>query len=215
MAADIKGIEYIMPYVWQTARIFDLSMNNLTGKILVSITRMNSLRLLNLSWNQLEGKIPVGLGDISTLEELTLAKNKLHGAIPQELCKLSMLASLNLSYNNLCGEIPRGTQFYTFTVTSFQNNKCLCGLALPPCKQIVKSNKTMVRHSGSGNNVKARWFNYVNEEISLLALGIGVGNGFVGVVVMFIVWDKARCWVMGLTPNNTQRLVYGLYQFPT
>ena len=69
--------------------------------------------------NQLEGKIPACLSDISTLEELSIAKNKLHGEIPQELSKLSMLASLTVSSNNLCGPIPRGTQFYTFTETSF------------------------------------------------------------------------------------------------
>ena len=176
---------------------------------------MNSLRLLNLSWNQLEWKIPVGLGDISTLEYLSLAKNTLHGEIPEELSKLSTLASLNISSNNLCGPIPIGTQFYTFTLTSFHNNKCLYGLALPPCKKNANSNKKMARESGSGSHVKTRWLSYVNEEISFTALGIGMGIGSVGVVSMFIFWDRARCWVMGLSPNSTRRPVYGLYRFPT
>jgi Leucine-rich repeat (LRR) protein len=83
MIVDIKGIEYNMPYVWKNNVIFDLSMNNITGEIPISIGSMNSLRLLNLSMNQLEGKIPACLSDISTLEELNIAKNKLHGEIPQ------------------------------------------------------------------------------------------------------------------------------------
>ena len=172
---------------------------------------MNSLRVLNLSGNQLEGKIPACLGEIITLEELDLAKNKLHGEIPQELSKLSMLASLNVSSNNLCGPIPRGTQFYTFTKTSFQRNKCLCGLSLPPCKQKDKSMKTMARDTGIESNVKLGWLSCVNEEVSLIALGMGVGIGFGGVVAMLISWERERCWVLGLSPNNTQRPFYGLY----
>ena len=79
MTIDIKGIEYNLSYVWHTNMVFDLSQNNLTGEIPLSIGHMNSLRLLNLSGNRLEGKIPACLGEISTLEELTLGKNKLHG----------------------------------------------------------------------------------------------------------------------------------------
>ena len=176
---------------------------------------MNSLQFLNLSWNQLEWKIPASLGDISTLEDFNLAKNTLHGEIPEEISKLSTLASLNISSNNLCGPIPIGTQFYTFTVTSFHNNKCLYGLALPPCKKNENSNKTMARDSGSGSHVKTRWLSYVNEEISLTALGIGMRIGFLGVVCMFFFWDKERFLVMGLFPNNTQKLVCGFYRFHT
>jgi hypothetical protein len=214
MTVNIKGFEYNVSYMWDTDMIFDLSQNNITGEIPVSIGSMKSLRLLNLSGNQLEGKIPACLGEIITLEGLDLAKNKLHGEIPQELSKLSMLASLNVSSNNLCGPIPRGTQFYTFTETSFQRNKCLCGLSLPPCKQTDKSNKTMARDTGSESNVKPGWLSRVNEKVSLIALGMGVGIGFGGVVAMFIAWDRAKCWVLGLSPNNTQRPSYGLYRYP-
>jgi len=78
----------------------------------------------------LEGEIPSCFSEMSTLEHLDLAKNKLSGEIPLELSKLSMLAYLNVSSNNLCGPIPTGTQFYTFSETSFQRNKCLCGFPL-------------------------------------------------------------------------------------
>ena len=165
--------------------------------------------------NQLKGKIPACLSDISTLEELNIAKNKLHGEIPQGFSKLSNLASLNVSSNNLCGPIPKGTQFSTFNVTSFQRNKCLCGFPLPPCKQKDKSRKIVARHIGSGSNAKLGWLSRVNEEVSLIALGMEVGIRFGGIAVMFISWERARCWILGLPPNNTQRPLYGLYQFPT
>ena len=80
---------------------------------------------MNLSHNNLEGKIPTSLSGISTLEQLDLAKNNLSGPIPEELSKLHELVVLGVSSNNLCGQIPTGTQFSTFSVSSFQNNKCL------------------------------------------------------------------------------------------
>ena len=198
-----------------TNNIFDLSQNNLTGEIPVSIKSMSRLRLLNLSGNQLEGRIPTCLSEIPTLEELDLAKNKLYGSIPKELSKLSMLASLDVSSNNLCGPIPTGTNFYTFNETSFERNKCLCGFPLPPCKQKDKAKKPIPRDSGGGGNVKKGWLSRVNEELSLMTLGLGMGIGFGVVVAMFIVWDRARSWVMGLSPNNSKKPSYGLYRFPT
>ena len=123
-----------------------------------------------------------------------------------------MLASLNVSSNNLCGPIPKGTQFYTFNMSSFQWNKCLCGFPLLPCKQ---KDMSMARDNGSGSNVETRWLSHVNEEVSLIAMELGAGIGFGGVVAMFIAWDRARCWVLGLPPNSTRKPFYGLYRFST
>lgn len=216
MTIDIKGFEYNVTYVLLTNIIFDLSMNNLTGDIPVSIGNMSGLRLLNLSGNQLEGKIPRSLSEISSLEELDLAKNKLHGVIPQELCKLSFLASLDVSSNNLCGPIPKGTQFDTFSATSFQRNKCLCGFPLLPCNEMDKPKKADTRDNGGTTNIKRGWLDDIDEKLSLIALELGMGIGFGVVVAMFIVWDKARHWVLALPPyNNIQKPSYGLYKFPT
>ena len=209
MTIDIKGIEYNMSYVCHANTIFDLSQNNLTREIPLNIGSMNSLWLLNLSWNQLEGEIPGCLGEISTLEELILVKNQLHGEIPQELSKLSMLASLNVSNNNLCGKIPTCTQFYTFNMTSFQKNKCLCGFPLQPCKQ---KDRPVATANGSGSNVKTRWLSHINKKLSLIAMVLGVGIGFGGVVAIFIIWDRAYHWVV---PSNRPRPFYGMYRFPT
>ena len=65
------------------------------------------------------------------------------------------------------------------------------------------------------SNAKRGWLSYVDEEMSLIALALGLGIGFGGVVAMFIVWDKARHWVMGVPSKNTRRPFYGVYRFPT
>jgi EIX receptor 1/2 len=133
MRIYMKGVEYSLTYELQRNTIFDVSNNNLTGEIPTSMGSLNNMRLLNLSRNQLEGQIPASISEISTLEQLDLAKNNLSGWIPQELSKLTMLASLDISSNRLCGPIPIGTQFDTFSETSFQRNKCLCGYPLQAC----------------------------------------------------------------------------------
>jgi hypothetical protein len=71
----------------------------------------------------------------------------------------------------------------------------------------------MLRKVGGESNVKVGWLSRVDEEVSLLALGIGMGIGFGGVVVVFIVWGRARGWVMGM-PSNKPQAFYGVYRFP-
>jgi len=210
MEIVMKGSDYILPYLWCTNTIFDLSFNNLTGKIPSSIGSMSSLRLLNLSGNQLEGKIPTSLGGISTLEQLDLAKNDLEGQIPKELSKLHGLAFLNVSSNHLCGQIPKGTQLSTFNVSSFENNKCLWGCPLYPCNESERQAEKSDNIS-SNSNVRVGWLHHVEKSISLIALGIGIGIGFGGVVVIFMLWGKAKHWM--LSPNIAQPY-YGQYKFP-
>ena len=135
MEIDMKRSEYTLSYLMSTNTIFDLSSNNITGQIPRSIGTMSTLRLLNLSHNQLEGRIPASLCAISTLEQLDLANNNLNGSIPEELSKLHELAILDVSSNILYGEIPRGTQFSTFSVSSFLKNKCLWSFPLDSCNE--------------------------------------------------------------------------------
>jgi len=210
LTLQMKGSESTLKYVLSTNTILDLSSNHLTGEIPTSIGSQSGMRLLNLSNNQLEGQIPPSLSNISALEQLNLDKNNLTGRIPQELSQLFGLGVFNVSSNNLCGPIPKGTQFSTFNKSSFERNKCLCGLPLPPCQvEVVSGSMRGINGDKSGN--KVGWLKHVDENISLRALRMGLGIGFGGVITMFIIWKRARNWVI---PTIKPQQFYGMYRFP-
>jgi hypothetical protein len=205
---DMKGYQYTLNYVLLTNTMIDLSSNNFVGEIPANMGNLHSLRLLNLSHNQLEGKIPGSLGEISTLEELDLSVNNLSGMIPQELSKLSMLASFNFSSNDLCGPIPTGTQFVDVSdVSVFEKNKCLCGHPLPLCKEKQVTLVMGTTKVTMGSN----WLHQLDEQVSLFALGLGVGIGFGGVVFVMTTWEKARHWMMPLIRDPSMECIDSLH----
>ena len=105
-----------------------------------------------------------------------------------------------------------GTQFSTFSATSFQKNKCLYGCPLDSCNG--KKNPRREDHNNSSStHIKVGWMEHLDDKMSLMALGIGFGIGIWGVVGVFIFCKRAKLWVLGLPPN-TPRLFYGLYRFP-
>ncbi|TVU33121.1 hypothetical protein EJB05_24906, partial [Eragrostis curvula] len=83
----------------------DLSRNQITGSIPMTIGVLNGLNALNLSGNQISGNIPAAFGFMSVLTILDLSSNALSGEIPKDFNKLK-LNILNLSRNQLIGEIP-------------------------------------------------------------------------------------------------------------
>ncbi|KAL9260711.1 Serine/threonine-protein kinase BRI1-like 2-like protein [Drosera capensis] len=114
-------------------RMLNLSSNQLTGSIPVSLSNCTNLKTMNLSNNLLSGEIlpmfvnmvfsrierldlshnyltgPVSdmLGDACTsLIELRLANNNLSGPVPDSLLACSLLEALDLSNNNLSGQFP-------------------------------------------------------------------------------------------------------------
>jgi len=52
------------------------------------------------------------------------------------------------------------------------------------------------------------WLSHVDEHMSLIALGIGIG----GVVSIFMLWDKAKLWMV--LPKMPKPF-FGVYRLPT
>lgn len=132
-----------------------ISRNRLTGKIPATFANLN-LAFVDLSRNMLEGDASVLFGTEKNTQKILLAKNmlafdlgkvglsknlngldlrnnRIYGMLPQGLTALKFLHSFNVSFNDLCGEIPQGGNMQRFDVSSYANNKCLCGSPLPPC----------------------------------------------------------------------------------
>ncbi|GKA19109.1 leucine-rich repeat-containing protein [Tanacetum coccineum] len=90
----------------------DLSGNNFSGIIPMSIGSLTKLTTLDLHGNQFTGSIPSSIGSLSdeiqmfsSLEHLNLSSNKLNGTISHKLWQLPNLTRLDLSSNSLQGAI--------------------------------------------------------------------------------------------------------------
>ena len=118
---------------------------------------------------------------------------------------------MEISSNIICGQIPTGTQIFTFNVSSVQKNKCLWGCPLDSCNE-NEIQETKGYNSSKSSNIRVGWLSHVDENMSLIELGLGMGIGFLLVVAMFMLWERAKHWVV---PPNTPQYVYGVYRFPT
>ncbi|KAL5549699.1 hypothetical protein UlMin_004930 [Ulmus minor] len=129
---------------YPSLRVIDLSNNNLTGAIPISMGSLYRLTSLHLRNNSLSGEIPSSLRNCRRLLVLDLGLNKFVGSIPNwvgirlpnlmiliirsnkltdhiplELCCLTSLQIFDAANNNLSGTIPRC--FNNFSQMTTQN----------------------------------------------------------------------------------------------
>ncbi|KAG7965137.1 hypothetical protein I3843_09G209200 [Carya illinoinensis] len=164
----------------------DFSCNNFDGHIPEELGGLKYLHILNLSQNAFTGQIPSTLANLSNLESLDLSGNELTGEIPQQLADgLIFLSVLNLSFNQLVGRIPRIKQFATFSETSYEGNKGLCGF---PLKENCSGDGVppIFEETHSNSGIVVDW-NYLSAE-----LGFVFGFGIVIMPLMF--WKRWRFW---------------------
>ncbi|URE36683.1 LRR receptor-like serine threonine-protein kinase [Musa troglodytarum] len=86
---------------------------------------------LDLSFNDLSGGIPLSLASLMKLEDLNLSHNSLTGEVPRQIGEMSSLVTLDLSRNDLQGQLDG--RFSRWPPQSFAANRALCGRPLQPC----------------------------------------------------------------------------------
>ncbi|KAB1227640.1 Receptor-like protein 12 [Morella rubra] len=175
VSVTVKGLDIELVKILTIFTSIDLSCNSLDGRIPEEVGVLKSLYVLNLSHNGFTGQIPISLANLTHLESLDLSSNKLTGNIPVQLAEsLNFLSVLNLSFNQLVGKIPNAKQFSTFSDTSFEGNKGLCGFPLKdkctPVEAAPPSPLTGEIHSNS--KVRIDW-NFISAELGFI-FGFGV-----------------------------------------
>ncbi|KAK7295232.1 hypothetical protein RJT34_18137 [Clitoria ternatea] len=119
----------------------DFSLNRLSQNIPEDIsTLLKFVVTLDLSSNDFTGDIPVSLANCTYLNTLKLDQNQLTGQIPPQLTQLGRLKSFSVSNNLLVGPVPTFAKG-VINSESFANNSGLCGGEFfDPCQS--KSSKT-------------------------------------------------------------------------
>ncbi|GLJ28662.1 hypothetical protein SUGI_0564860 [Cryptomeria japonica] len=127
----------------------NLSCNSLRGSLPQEMSKIVMAQAIDISGNQLTGVIPISLGDCTALERLNLSHNAFQGPIPYSLSKLKNLQEIDISFNKLSGHIPVAGLFPNRTVvTYFMGNPGLCGpkcYSLPTCPNLTQGKHSLVK----------------------------------------------------------------------
>ncbi|XP_071699045.1 uncharacterized protein [Rutidosis leptorrhynchoides] len=108
---------------FSSLQIFLIAGNRLSGLIPTTIGQLRQVSNLDLSENSLSGKIPPDIGNCIHLTYLDLSQNNLSGFIPHEISNIRILNYLNVSRNHLNDSIPKSIEtMRSLTVADFSFN---------------------------------------------------------------------------------------------
>ncbi|KAI9073056.1 hypothetical protein K1719_044976 [Acacia pycnantha] len=91
----------------------DMSKNNISGVIPLTLENCTSLKALIFSMNNIKGSIPIELGNLVNLQVLNLAHNNLEGPLPQELSYCTKMLTFDVGFNFLIGFFPSSMKSWT------------------------------------------------------------------------------------------------------
>ncbi|KAF7091605.1 hypothetical protein CFC21_094167 [Triticum aestivum] len=94
-----------------------LSRNRFTGAIPDSIGNLKMLQWLTLDNNRISGTMPSSLGNLTQLEHLSVANSVLQGYLPANLGNLQRIVDANFSNNALSGPLP--TEIFSLSSLSY------------------------------------------------------------------------------------------------
>ncbi|XVF46275.1 hypothetical protein PTKIN_Ptkin03bG0014800 [Pterospermum kingtungense] len=111
--------------------MLDLSTNQLSGSIPLTLWSLNNLQFLQLFENNLNGTIPPEIGKMTSLSSLGLDTNQLSGELPETISNLTNLQGFSLHTNDFSGTIPH--DFGGFALEHFSVNENKFTGPLPDC----------------------------------------------------------------------------------
>ncbi|KAI5428315.1 probably inactive leucine-rich repeat receptor-like protein kinase At5g48380 [Lathyrus oleraceus] len=128
----------------------DLSLNSLSKTIPDDISSLvGYVVTLDLSSNDFTGEIPVSLSNCTYLNTLRLDQNQFTGQIPLQFASLTRIKTFSVSNNLLSGQVPNFKEGIV-TKDNYANNSALCGGPLDACSGSSKTNTAVIAGAAVG-----------------------------------------------------------------
>ncbi|CAK8542564.1 unnamed protein product [Lathyrus sativus] len=128
----------------------DLSLNSLSKTIPDDISTLVAYVVtLDLSSNDFTGEIPVSLTNCTYLNTLKLDQNQFTGQIPPQFASLTRIKVFSVANNLLSGPVPNFKEGIV-SKDAYANNSALCGGPLDPCGGSSKTNTAVIAGAAVG-----------------------------------------------------------------